>query len=127
MADAVGSQVILDGPRHTIMKFTNVSDGTGESAVLKVDVSSLTGAPASVSIDRIHFSTAGMSVRIAWDATADVDAFVLGPDQVGSLCFVGFGGIHNNAGAGVTGDIVFTTIGAASGDSYSTVLELRKF
>ena len=39
MADAVTSQTLIDGPAHTVMKFTNISDGTGESAVTKVDVS----------------------------------------------------------------------------------------
>ncbi len=41
MADTVASQTILDGPTHAVMKFTNISDGTGESAVTKVDVSAL--------------------------------------------------------------------------------------
>ena len=41
MADAVTSQTLEDGPTHVAMKFTNVSDGTGESAVTKVDVSAL--------------------------------------------------------------------------------------
>ena len=27
MADAVASQIILDGPNKVVMKFTNVSDG----------------------------------------------------------------------------------------------------
>ena len=46
MADAVTSQTIIDGERNCIMKFTNVSDGTGESAVAKVDVSALTSNSA---------------------------------------------------------------------------------
>ena len=29
MADAVTSQTIIDGERNCVMKFTNVSDGTG--------------------------------------------------------------------------------------------------
>ena len=41
MADTVTTQTIIDGERNCIMKFTNVSDGTGESAVAKVDVSAL--------------------------------------------------------------------------------------
>ena len=41
MADAVPSQTIQDGDRIAVMKFTNISDGTGESAVNKVDVSAL--------------------------------------------------------------------------------------
>ena len=46
MADAVTSQTIQDGERNLVMKFTNVSDGTGESAVAKVDVSALSSDPA---------------------------------------------------------------------------------
>ena len=41
MADTVTSQTIQDGERVAVLKFTNVSDGTGESAVKKVDVSAL--------------------------------------------------------------------------------------
>ena len=39
MADSVTSQTLLDGERLAIMKFTNISDGTGESAVTKVTAS----------------------------------------------------------------------------------------
>ena len=45
MADTVTSQTIEDGPRTAIFAFTNVSDGTGESAVTKIDVSSLSKDP----------------------------------------------------------------------------------
>ena len=41
MADAVTSQTIVDGEKTVVQKFTNISDGTGESAVVKVDVSAL--------------------------------------------------------------------------------------
>ena len=41
MADTVTSQTIQDGDRQAVVKFTNVSDGSGESAVKKVDVSAL--------------------------------------------------------------------------------------
>lgn len=126
MADAVASQTLMDGPRNAVMKFTNVSDGTGESAVLKVDVSALSGAPSEVRIDRVHFATAGMSVRILWDATTDVDALLIPIDQSGCFDFTGFGGLKNNSGAGKTGDIMFTTIGHTAGDIYTIVLEMTK-
>ncbi len=41
MADAVATQTIQDGQKMVVQKFTNVSDGSGESAVVKVDVSAL--------------------------------------------------------------------------------------
>lgn len=126
MADAVASQTLFDGPKFAVMKFTNVSDGTGEAAVLKVDVSALAGAPSEVKINKVHYSTSGMAVRILWDATTDVDALLLASDQTGCLDFTSFGGLKNNAGTGKTGDIMFTTVGHTSGDIYTVILELAK-
>lgn len=126
MADAVTSQTLVDGERNVVMKFTNVSDGTGESAALKVDVSTLGGAPSSVRIDRIIASTAGMGVNVLWDATTDVTAFVIGADCHEDFDFRCFGGLKNNAGSGVTGDVNFTTIGHTAGDTYSIILHMSK-
>jgi hypothetical protein len=130
MADAVTSQVIFDGSKRAILKFTNISDGTGESAALKVDVSALTpynGAPcSSVSIERIEAVTIGMGIDILWDATADALCMTLGSDQFFTFDFTRFSGLTNNAGAGKNGDILFTTIGADAGDRYTIVLELLK-
>lgn len=124
MADAVTSQMLVDGPRRVVIKLTNASDGTGESAVLKVDVSTLVGAPDRVRINRIHYNTNGMSARLLWDATTDVTICELAGS--GTLDFTEFGGLSNNAGAGVTGDILLTTVGHSSGDSYLLVLEMSK-
>ena len=125
MADAVTSQTIVDGARNVVMKFTNLSDGTGEAAVIKVDVSALNGAPTSVSIKRITYSVTGMVATLLWDATTDVRIVELG-GETGVMDFCKFGGLPNNAGAGVTGDILLTTTGATAGDSYSIVLEMVK-
>lgn len=126
MADAVTSQTLVDGERNVVMKFTNLSDGNGETAVLKVDVSELNGAPSEVRIDRIFAHTSGMAVSILWDASSDVPAFVVGQDAAVEMDFRSFGGIRNNAGAGKTGDINFTTAGHTSGDSYTIILHMTK-
>ena len=54
MADAVTTQTIIDGERNCIMKFTNVSDGTGESAVAKVDVSALAANSEGASCSEVR-------------------------------------------------------------------------
>ncbi len=126
MADAVTTQTILDGSFKIVVKFTNISDGTGEAAVNKVDVSALTPAATKVKITRITFTTGGMDVQILWDATANVLAYTLAKDQSGVLDFRSVGGLINNAGTGVTGDILFTTAGHTAGDSYSIILEIDK-
>lgn len=126
MADAVTTQIIHDGRRNVVMKFTNVSDGTGEADVNKVDVSTLSGAPTRVAIERLHYSTQGMSVRIEWDATTDVPVWLCPTDSDGTFDFSHFGGIINDGGAGVTGDVFFTTVGHSAGDTYTIILEMRK-
>ena len=80
------------------------------NAVTKVDVSGLNADDegrtcTSVSIEGIRYDIAGMKVRLLWDATTDVDCFVLGDSNNGTLCFKEFGGLSNNSGAGKTGDI----------------------
>lgn len=124
MADAVTSQIVVDGARNAVMKFTNLSDGTGESAVKKVTAASLVGAPAKVKIQKIHYSVFGMSVRLLWDASSPVAIADLQGD--GWMDCERFGGLINNAGAGVTGDILLTTAGHSSGDSYTIILEMVK-
>jgi hypothetical protein len=131
MADAVTSQTIIDGERNCIMKFTNVSDGTGESAVAKVDVSALTSNSEGVScsevrVMRVSHAIVGMSVQLFLNATSNVLLIELAESSNGHMDFKDFGGIPNNAGSGKNGDILFTTKGHSSGDTYSIVLEMVK-
>ncbi len=131
MADAVTSQTIIDGERNCVMKFTNVSDGTGESAVAKVDVSALAANSRGVScsevrVMRISHSVVGMSVQLFLNATSNVLLMELAESSNGHMDFKDFGGLSNNAGSGKNGDILFTTKGHSSGDTYSIVLEMVK-
>jgi hypothetical protein len=131
MADAVASQTLLDGERMAIMKFTNLSDGTGESKVLKVDVSTLTSSASGkacdgVTITKIHASTHGLEVQIYWDATTDVFCWCVPQNSTYTMDFEKFGGLTNNAGTGVTGDVLFSTADASAGDFYTIVLEMVK-
>ena len=131
MADTVASQTIDDGPRYAVIKLTNVSDGTGESAVTKVDVSGLASSANGVActgatIQKIWWQCTGMKVSILFDATSDVLAIQLGENQSGYLDYTSFGGLTNNAGSGKTGDIKFTTVGHSSGDTYTIILYLKK-
>lgn len=132
MADAVTSQTIQDGARHVVMSFTNVSDGTGEAAVKKVDVSALQSDPmtgtacSGVAIQSVWFSTLGMSVKLLWDADTDVLALHLPADYSDTLDMSEFTGLKNNAGTGVTGDIMLTTVSHSSGDAYTVILKMVK-
>ena len=131
MADAVTSNTLMDSDRVAIIQLTNTSDGTGESAVKKVDVSALSANSAGqactgVRLARIVYSTFGMSVKLLWDASTDTICWDLNADYTTDEDFTDFGGIRNTAGSGKTGDIMLTTTGHTSGDSYVIVLTLYK-
>jgi len=131
MADAVTSQTIFDGEHLFIGKFTNISDGTGESGVVKIDVSALSAnghglACNEVKINKLWAHTIGMSVDILWDATTDVLCETVPAEKLTEINYNSFGGIPNNAGAGKTGDVLFTTVGASAGDRYTIILECIK-
>jgi len=131
MADTVTSQTIQDGERKAVLKFTNISDGSGESAVKKVDVSALASnssgtACTEVAVSKIWWQCVGMGVELLNDASTDTLIIGLSPDSNGMHDYSSFSGIPNDSGSGKTGDIMFTTIGASSGDTYTVILELLK-
>jgi hypothetical protein len=131
MADAVATQILFDGERMAIMKFTNISDGTGETKVTKVDASAL--SPSSfdkacdgVTITKVHAMTHGMEVDMYWDATTDVFILSVPQNTMYSMDLTQFGGLWNNAGAGKNGDVLFSTRDASTGDTYTIILEMVK-
>ena len=132
MADAVAATTVIDGARTAVIYCTNTSDGTGESAVTKVDVSGLSSlqngtACTGVRLEKIVFSNVGMGVKLLWDASTDVIAAELPADYSDTLDYSDVSGLPNVAAAsGKTGDIQLTTVGHTSGDTYSVVLYCLK-
>jgi|TARA_A100001391_G_C5035004_1_gene269364 hypothetical protein len=132
MADAVTATTVEDGPREAVFYLTNTSDGTGESAVTKVDVSALSSlqdgtACTGVRIKKITFTNVGMGVKLLWDASTDVIAAELPADYSDTLDYSDMSGLPNVAASGGnTGDIQLTTVGHSSGDTYSIVLRCLK-
>jgi hypothetical protein len=137
MADAVTSQTILDdGGKNLIMKFTNISDGTGESAVAKIDVSALTSSAITgqacnrVVLNKIWFSNVGMGFSLYWNATSNMFICQAPKDWTDTWDFTqssqNLPGIPNNAGTGINGDLLLTTNDHTSGDTYSIVIWANK-
>ncbi len=131
MADAVATQTLIDGDKKVVQKFTNISDGSGESAVVKVDVSALATnsrgqACTSVVIEKIWWQCIGMKVQILWNASTNVFCIELGENQSGNHDYTVFGGLPNNAGSGKDGDVLFTTVGHTSADTYTIIMSMRK-
>ncbi|HUY05006.1 MAG TPA: hypothetical protein VMV33_17140 [Rhodocyclaceae bacterium] len=138
MVDIVTSQVLENGASRLVMKFTNLSDGTGEMGVVKVDATDVTYANrvqgnvmlpgTSLKITGLWYDVASMGLRLQWAATVATDILVLG--GFGQWGFRdlrgGFQGLINPKAAGATGSIQFSTIGAAANSSYSVILEMIK-
>lgn len=134
MADTVNTQVVFTGNRRYVVRLTNESDGTGESAVTKVDISTLTapsgkaGAPGTAAtytaIDKIEYQVNGFNyVKLAWDHTTDDEIAILSGN--GCIDAKAFGGIVDPKSTGGTGDILLTTDGAIDGASYDITIWLR--
>ena len=136
MADAVTSQTLADGDKTAVIKFTNISDGNGESSVEKINISDLAVSnegltPSRATIEQIWYDIGGMRVALEWNATTNVVAAVLGGSAAvgvssGYLDFRSFGGLKNTEASGANGDIDLTTHGHTSHDHYTIVLQIRK-
>lgn len=142
MVDTVTSRTLYDDGGHVLMMFTNTSDGTGESDVTKVDASALVGGGTTTryAVEAIAWNNVGMGFFLEFDADTDVLFFTTGNttssgfhdfiNGAGRHGLVGTSpartGITNNAGTGVNGDILLSTSGHTSGDTYWFMLWLRK-
>lgn len=129
MADAVTSEYVFNGQKRKLLHLTNISDGTGESDVVKIDVSALTFesglTPTYVTVDRIEYNIQGFtSVLLEFDATTDDELAVL-PSGMGAIDFFAYGGKTDPKTTGTTGDVLLTTAGAASGATYDIRIEFR--
>jgi hypothetical protein len=130
MADAVDTLTIRNSVRlngKLVQRFTNLSDGTGEAAATKVDISTFTcpnGSAATYSaIQRIEYNIAGMTVSLLWDHTTDDEIAVLSGSGVIDASMDG--NRVDPRSAGDTGDIKFTTTGHSSGDSYDITIYMK--
>ena len=82
MADTVTTQVLQNTKATYVVHLTNLSDGTGESNVVKIDKSTLlnvTGVePRRIIINSIRWAIQGMTyVKLTWDHATDVTAMIL--------------------------------------------------
>ena len=139
MADVVISQTIVDtSGTKTVMKFTNISDGSGETLVTKMDASELTfmTEDANRTLAKIYWAintTNGKSgVEISWagSGTSKADATIGFFSGTGFHdYFIAGNSIPNNAtltaNTSPAGDILFSTKGFVAGDNYTIILEVR--
>ena len=139
MADVVTSQTLVDTTgTKTVMKFTNMSDGSGETLVTKMDASALTfmTEDANRTVAKIWWAvntTNGKSgVELLWagSGTSSANATIGFFSGTGYHDYYTAGNsIPNNAtltaNTSPAGDILFSTKGFVAGDNYTIILEVR--
>ena len=130
MADIVTTQTLTDtsGVKF-VVKMTNISDGTGEQLVNKVDASETTfmTEDGARKIARIWYSinTANnkSAVELLWAGATNSTAVLLSGNGYWDLRTAG-DEILNNATT-PTGDILLSTKNFANGDNYTIIVEFR--
>jgi hypothetical protein len=130
MADIVTTQTITDtsGVKF-VVKLTNISDGTGETNVLKVDASNTTfmSEDGNRKISKVYYSINAINskstVEIKWGGATSATALLLSGQGFFDFRTAG-NDIPNNA-ITPTGDVLLSTRNFASGDSYFLVIEFR--
>ena len=139
MADVVTSQTLVDTTgTKTVMKFTNISDGSGETLVTKMDSSELTfmtedGTKSLAKIWWAINTTNGKSgVELLWagSGTSSANATIGFFSGTGYHDYFTSGNsIPNNAtltaSTSPAGDVLLSTKGFVSGDNYTIILEVR--
>lgn len=111
-------QVLDDGPRNLVIKV----DGAGSDALVKiVDVATYSCTRVQLLKVWMQLAPAG-TADLFWEATANLAMLHLYGGNDGDLNFECFMGLPNNAGAGVTGNVLLTT----SANAYSLILFFKK-
>jgi hypothetical protein len=137
MADTVRTQLIHNGPKNYVVHLTNTSDGTGENKVKKVDIATINATSTMPPIDRLSLlkytcSTINMGVIILWEATTSIPMLIFPQNYNTIVDLTTRGGIANDAGAGRTGNVLLSTVGAEGTPTtiataqYDLYLEFRK-
>ena len=130
MADIVTTQVLSDtsGVKY-VAKMTNISDGSGESLVKKIDASTTTfmTADGNRKIAKIWWSVnttkANASVELVWDGDTNATAILLNGQGYWDLRTAG-NEIINNATT-PTCDVLLSTRDFVVGDNYTILVEFR--
>ena len=130
MADTVTTQTIADtsGVKY-VVKLTNISDGSGEILVKKIDASEtiFISEDGARVIARVYYSINASDnksgVELVWDGETNATALFLSGQ--GFMDFRTDGNSFKNNAITPTGDVLLSTKNFANGDNYSLIVEFR--
>ena len=130
MADNVKTNVLFSGGRRYAVHLEGISDGTGETNVIKIDKSGLKKfdgtPPDSLALMDISFNVEAFTyVVLYWQRDASNIEMVTLKGR-GSISYVSYGGLQDpNRGGTGTGNILLSSVGAVSGATYQIDLEFK--
>lgn len=130
MVDTVSSDVLFSGNNRYIVRLYGVSDGTGETDVVKIDKSALAGpdrgnAPSKIKIESIQYDIQGHAkVTLEWDGTTDTPILVMAGQGFKDFELDNIGGGLVSDNADGTGDVLLTS-SATAGASYDITINCR--
>lgn len=135
MADAAYINILENGIKYAVYHLTGTfTDTSNESGVKKVDVANdftsvwtgYLGKPTGVALEYIKSACQGnVTAELLWEATTSIPFWTI-PNSFQEIELRDSAFITNTAGAGKTGNILLTTLGASAGGSYDIVMRLRK-
>ena len=122
------------GFKRVVIQLTCMSDGGGETNVVKLNLSELRTpsgkVPTRTAIERVAYTIFGLTVKLEWDRTPNEIIAVLNAAGTVASDFRDYkrvGGLVDpgEPGGEGTGDILLSTTNADAGDSYDIVLTVR--
>ena len=129
MAISLISQTIHDGPVNLVVK-TFIAGDTEYSDDILIKVSGFSSPTPDgtnpVRVMKVEASLTGFSAKLLWDATTNVGILHIPETEDFHRDYRPHGGIPNDAGTGITGDILITSTGFVDGDEGSITIWMRK-
>ena len=120
------------GNKRVIVQMSGLSDGTGETDVVKIDMSDLKthngNVPRKTAVEWIEWQIMGLTVSLEWDRAPHAEIIKLNShalESTGDMNWRQFGGKVDPGDDDRTGDILMTTTNTDSGDSYEVTICLR--
>lgn len=120
------------GNSRVIVQLSCLSDGTGETDVVKIQMSDLKthagNVPGRTAVEWIEYQIFGLTCLLEWDRAPHAEIIRLNAHAVesnGRFDYTQYAGNLDPGGDDRTGDILMTTTNTDSGDSYEINICLR--
>jgi len=124
MANTVTTEFTLNEIFNFVAVILIVGDGSGELVnQIAIQASLLTNSPAKFDIETIDFDLNGFTANLMWGASSNTLCCAL-PNYDGYINFKQAGQArHNDAGAGITGNLLINTFGLVAGAAGTIVIK----